>query len=122
MDLVNFLLNYITLRIVVLNTSSFTNTRKKSQKVVYQVILLAICKGDAFRSKNQEIINQEEDRQHYLYAEMLHTVGTDDFLETNTLNSLHKYYVTDNNRFLSRFSCQSNNDLRLCLRQYCTMQ
>ena len=35
-------------------------------------------------------MSQEEDGQHYLYAEALHPVGTDSLVEINALNFLHK--------------------------------
>ena len=40
-----------------------------------QVIWRASCKGYAFRYKNQEIMNQEEDGQPCFYAVVLRPVG-----------------------------------------------
>ena len=67
-------------------------------------------------------MNQEEDGQHYLYEELIYPVGADSFVEMNALKFLHKYSVTHNNRLLSRFSCQSNKDLRPSLHEYRTIQ
>ena len=64
-------------------------------------------------------MNQEEDGQQYLYAGVLRTVGTDSFVEMSTLNFLHKYILTHNNRLLSWFRSQSNKDLRPCSREFC---
>ena len=67
-------------------------------------------------------MNQEEDGQQYLYEEVIYPVGTDSLVEMNSLNFLHKYSVTHNNWLLSRFSCQSNKNLRPCLHEYRTIQ
>ena len=76
------------------------------------VILRASCKGQAFRSNNQEVMNKAKDVQHYLYAGVLHPVRTDSFVEMNALNLLHKYKVTHSNGLHPRFLCQSTKDLR----------
>ena len=55
------------------------------------MILRPSCEGHAFRSINEEIMNQEEDGQHNLYAGVLHPIGTDCFVETHTLNFSHKH-------------------------------
>ena len=60
MDLVILRFNCVTLRSGVLNTSCLVNP----QEVINQVVLRASCKGHAFRSKNQEIMNQGEYVQH----------------------------------------------------------
>lgn len=60
------------------------------------MILRASFKGHAFRYKHQEIMNQGEDRQHYFYAGVLHSIGTDSFHEMNALKFLGKYSVTRN--------------------------
>ena len=67
-------------------------------------------------------MNQEEDGQHYLYSGVLHSVGTDIFVEMNALKFLHKYWATRNILLLSRFRRQSNEDLRSRSRAHLSIQ
>ena len=59
---------------------------------------------------------------HLIQQWMLHPVGIDSFVEMNALDFQHKYWVTYNNRLLSRFRCQSTKDLRPRSRECSTIQ
>ena len=113
--------NCIKLRTRVLNIPSLTNPHNKSQEVINQVILRVSCNGYAFRSKNQQIMNQENHWLYYLYAGVLHPIGIDSFVEMNALNFLQMYWITYKNRLLTRLRCQSNKDLRPRSREYYTI-